>query len=151
DDALACDGPTHRTACHLDDREDRDDEDERRDPDVVDVRLGFEATALEAPASRWYADFEGPRDAWMRAEARFTTDERWMGRLGAGIDIFGKSPLDLRVGLFVGHVGTWQSAHSRHLAVGTDVSLGTEVGRLSGEVRWVGGVRGEKRGIWQET
>lgn len=148
DDALACDGPTHRTACHVAD----DDDDDRDGPsEGVDVRLGFEATAREAPASRWYADFEGPRDAWMRAEARFTTDERWIGRLGAGIDVFGRSPLDLRLGLFVGHVGTWQSAHHRHLAVGTDIALGTEIGRLSGEVRWVGGVRRDERGIWQET
>lgn len=151
-DALACEGPTHRTECHLEDLEEREEREEReRDRDEVDVRLGFEGTALDDPSTRWYAELEGHRDSWFRAEARFTTDERWIGRLGGGVDIFGRSPLDLRLGLFVGHVGTWQSADHRHLAIGTDVALGTEIGRLSGEVRWVGGVRRGESGIWQET
>lgn len=149
DTAVACEGPTHRTSCHLDERDGQDED--KDDPNAVSVRLGFETTALESPSSRWYAELEGHKESWLRVEARFTTEQRWQGRIGAGVDLFADSPFDLRLGLFLGHVGNWQSPDHHHLAVGTDISLGAEVGRLSGEVRWVGGKRKGGGGIWNET
>lgn len=148
--AFACDGPTHKTECHVDALEEDDDDDKKRH--TVDLRLGLEGTGLpDAPSTGMYADLTGPHDAFLRAEARFTTDDRWIGRVSTGVDVLGDRPFDLRVGLFLGHVGLWQSEEYSHLAIGTDLTLGAELGRVSGAIRWVGGKRPDDRGIWHET
>ncbi len=47
----------------------------------------------------------GKKDAYIGVEGRFDGTGDWTGRVGAGIDVLGKSNFDLKVGLFMGGIG----------------------------------------------
>ncbi len=93
----------------------------------------------------------GRRDNWTVVEGRWTTDGQWMGRFGAGIDIFGRSAFDLGVGLIAGHVGDWQTEDNKRFAIGTELLVGWRPGRFLLEHRHMGGRRPEGRGIRTES
>jgi len=143
----ACEGPTHTTACHLAD----DDDNKSSFIEDLDVRVMTQNTATPG-ASSWGLSTRasGKRDGWLGLEGRWTGDGRWNGRISTGFDVLGQSPFDVRLGLFMGHVGAWESRDYRYLAIGTDVAVGATVGRLGGEYRFVGGKRPNAPGLRTE-
>ncbi len=154
--ALACEGPTHRTSCHLDEREeDNDDDDKDRSGgliDNLDLRLAGESTALpHTTAWGLSARVSGRRDSWLGVEGRWTDDGRWTSRASTGFDLLGRSKWDLRAGLFIGNVGVWQSEQERTLMIGTELAAGVTLGRVYGEVRFLGGKRPNEAGVRTET
>ncbi len=144
--AQACDGPTHTTQCHLD-----GDEERHRPAENLDVRILGEATAM--PHSTYLGGsvrLSGKRDGWLGLEGRVAGERRTMGRIAAGFDVLGSGDWDLRVGLFMGHVGAWQTRDYRYLSVGTDLGLGVTKGRVGGEYRFLGGKRPRAAGLRTE-
>lgn len=83
----------------------------------------------------------GQKDAYLGVEARITTDGVWMGRAGLGFDVLGKSPLDLKLGLFAGSTGfeDLNQGYALRPQFGSDISIGGEMGRLYGHARWLHG------------
>ena len=143
----ACEGPTHTTACHLDD----EDDDEHGYFEQLNVRVMTENTATPG-ASRvgLSARATGRRGGWLGLEGRWTGDGRWNGRISTGIDVLGKSPWDVRIGLFMGHVGAWESRDYHYLAIGTDLAVAANLGRIGGEYRFIGGKRPNAPGLRTE-
>ena len=77
------------------------------------------------------------RDAYVYLDARLGTAGAYNGRLGAGIDMLGKMPVDLTVGGFVGAAGDIDDESLGVLPEGgAEVMLGGELGRLRGAYRW---------------
>ena len=88
---------------------------------------------------------EGERDAYFSAELRYAPTQEWVGRLGAGFDVFGQGPLDLTLGVFLGAGGTWDEERARLAsgpAAGTAVGIGYTGDRLFGRYRWLAGLDG---------
>lgn len=81
----------------------------------------------------------GDKDAYIGVEARVAPDERWIGRAGIGFDVLGGGDWDLKLGLFLGGIGTGLE-RERALITGTEVALGAKIGRLYGQYRWLGGL-----------
>lgn len=77
------------------------------------------------------------RDAYVYLDARVGTAGAWTGRIGAGVDMLGKMPVDLTVGGFVGAAGDIDDESLGVLPEGgAEVKLGGEIGRLRGAYRW---------------
>lgn len=83
----------------------------------------------------------GRKDGWIGLEGRWAQDGAWMGRFGAGLDVFGKSAFDLGLGLVAGHLGDWQTPENQRFSVGTEVVVGFNPGRFLLEHRHLGGQR----------
>ncbi len=142
--AHACDEPPPRTTLRV-----ADDEPARprRDPARDEVQLRYAAQYLgQQPAHHAYARLVGRKDAYIGAEVRWMPANEivWAGRAGAGFDVFGKSKLDLTFGLWLGGMGVWDQSIQRAViqhgpVAGTEVALGTEVGRVFAKYRWLGG------------
>jgi hypothetical protein len=77
------------------------------------------------------------RDAYVYLDGQVATAGTWQGRLGAGVDMLGKMPVDLTIGGFVGASGGINDPSMQLVpAGGGEVSLGAELGRLRGAYRW---------------
>lgn len=112
----------------------------------LELRYGMQFLD-NAPAYNGYARLNGRRDAYLGAEVRYmpANELMWTGRVGAGFDVFGKSPVDLTLGLWLGGAGSWDLDANRPVlrnapAAGTEVALGARLGRLYGKYRWIGGL-----------
>lgn len=81
----------------------------------------------------------GKRDGWVVVEGRWTTDEAWMGRVGAGFDFLGRSRFDLGIGLVAGHIGDWQTATNQRFSIGTELLFAWRPGPFVIEHRHLGG------------
>ena len=106
--------------------------------------LRFQVSALQSDRSPWLAGqfrLAGRKDAYLGVEGRIAAEGAWVGRIGAGFDILGKSDWDLKLGLFLGGMGNglWRS---QGLIVGTEIGLGARIGPLYGTYRWLGGIGG---------
>ncbi len=100
----------------------------------------------DAPAHHLSARTMGPKDAYIGGELRYlpAADVLWSGRVGAGVDVFGKSNWDLTLGLFLGTAGIWDREIDRAVLYatpigGTEIGLGVEGDRLFGRYRWLMG------------
>lgn len=118
---------------------------EQADDGELELRYGMQFLA-EAPAHHGYARLIGRKDAYVGAEMRYlpASDLLWTARLGAGFDVFGKSPVDLTLGLWIGGAGTWDVESSRAVlyntpVAGTEIAVGAKIGRMFGKYRWIGG------------
>lgn len=112
----------------------------------LELRYGMQFLA-NAPAHHGYARIIGKKDAYLGAEVRYlpANNLMWTGRVGAGFDIFGKSPLDVTLGLWLGGAGTWDFEQNLAVlqnapAAGTEIAVGTKIGRFFGKYRWLGGI-----------
>ena len=77
------------------------------------------------------------RDAYVYLDTNVGTAGAWQGRLGAGIDMLGKMPVDLTIGGFVGVNGSLsEDTYGVLPDGGAEVALGSEIGRLRGMYRW---------------
>ena len=101
----------------------------------------------EAPAHHLGARHVGGRDSCVWGELRYMPEDDllWVGRAGAGVDLFGAGPWDLTLGLFIGTVGSWSHEEARRIltglpVAGTEVAVGVEGDRLFGRARWLGGI-----------
>jgi hypothetical protein len=95
----------------------------------------------------------GEKDAWLGVEGRFAPDGRWLARGSLGFDVFGGSPIDLRLGLFAAGLGTVEDFGSRQVgmsgpAFGTDLALGGSFNRLYGHIRWLTGFEASGDAGW---
>lgn len=77
------------------------------------------------------------RDAYVYLDTNVGTAGLWQGRLGAGVDMLGKMPVDLTIGGFVGVNGSVSDETYGVLPDGgAEIAVGGEVGRLRGMYRW---------------
>ena len=77
------------------------------------------------------------RDAYVYLDTRMGTAGAWNGRIGAGMDMLGKMPVDLTLGGFVGAAGDIEDQSLGVLPEGgAEVSVGGEVGRFRAAYRW---------------
>jgi hypothetical protein len=135
------------------DWEDYEDEDVEieapRDHDQrLDVQYGMQFLP-RMPGHQLGARFTGDRDTYLSGELRYTpvSDLLWTARLGAGVDVFGRSDWNLNLGLFLGSAGEWdrRTESARLYAApiaGTELGLGYDGDRLFGGYRWLGGIGG---------
>jgi len=103
----------------------------------------------DSPGHDLSARYVGEHSTYLGAEIRYVpaSDLLWSGRIGAGFDLFGKSDLDLDLGLFLGSAGEWDHKKKEALLyaapiAGTEVKLGYDGPRLFGSYRWLGGIGG---------
>jgi hypothetical protein len=103
----------------------------------------------QMPGHQLGAKFSGEKDSYVSGELRYmpASDLLWTGRVGAGLDVFGRSEWDLTFGLFLGSAGEWdrqteQAALYAAPIAGTEIGLGYEGDRLFGRYRWLGGIGG---------
>jgi hypothetical protein len=81
--------------------------------------------------------FRTKRDAYVYLDSNIGTSGSWQGRLGAGLDMLGKMPVDLTVGGFVGAAGGLGDQSVGVLPEGgAELLVGGEVGRFRGAYRW---------------
>lgn len=125
-----------------DDCEDRGCRRKLRDPGYLALRSQWVDLGAR---SAWGLEVRGRGrgDGWIGAEGRWADDDAWMGRVGAGFDIFPRSAFDLGLGLVGGHIADWQTAEHHRFAVGTEVVVGWQPGRFVFEHRHLGGRRPE--------
>jgi len=77
------------------------------------------------------------RDRYVYLDTRLGTAGSWNGRLGAGLDMLGKMPLDVTLGGFVGAAGDIDDESLGVLPEGGfELMVGGEVGRIRGAYRW---------------
>lgn len=122
--------------------------DQERDADNGELELRYGMQFLDSGAAHHgYARIIGKKDAYVGGEVRYlpANDLLWTARVGAGFDVFGKSALDLTLGLWIGGAGTWDLDQNRPVlyntpAAGTEIALGTRIGRVFGKYRWLGGI-----------
>ena len=106
----------------------------------VDIELL--ATAQVSPdfksvAPSLKATFRTKRDMYVYLDGRVGTKGTWNGRLGAGIDLLGKMPVDLTIGGFAGVGGDFSDDGFEVLPEGgAEVAVGGEVGRFRAAYRW---------------
>lgn len=112
-----------------------------------DPEVHLEATSQLAPgtiALDVRGRVDGEHDEHLSVNTRIDPTGTWVGRVGAGIDVFGGGDgLDLRLGLFLGGTGdlTDRSMRGRP-AAGAEILLGVKVGRVYGWYRHVDGFAG---------
>ena len=83
------------------------------------------------------ATLRSKRDAYVYLDSQIGTAGAWNGRIGAGVDMLGKMPVDLTLGGFVGAAGAIGDPSLGVLPEGgAEVSVGGEVGRIRGAYRW---------------
>lgn len=148
--ALACEGPTHTTSCHL---EHLDDDEPHHAPfDRVRLQAQMDSSVVGNELV-WggMARVVDRRDAYASVEGLAAGDGQWMGRAGVGADIAGGGPLDVHIGLFLGNVGAFNTPDYYSLALGTELGLGYSFGRLYTGYRFLGGKRPEGKGIRTES
>lgn len=125
-------------------RDDDEDEDDRYD---ARFQAGSTISALtDGIAQSAYARVETRRDGYLEVYGRGQRCGCWVGRVGAGFDVFGDGAFDLNLGLFVGAAGSdWGVGHAE---VGTSPQLGTQIavgldGRhLVARYTWLAGIGG---------
>ena len=77
------------------------------------------------------------RDAYVYLDTQIGTTGSWQGRLGGGLDVLGKMPVDLTVGGFVGATGVIGDTSLGVIPEGgAEVAVGGEVGRIRAAYRW---------------
>jgi hypothetical protein len=100
------------------------------------------------PALDLEARLEGDRDAYLLGAVRIEPGDAWLGRAGVGFDLLGGGTADVRLGLFLGGVGTFEAgawgpeAHVARVAAGGEILLGLHLGRLHGSYRHLDGFAG---------
>lgn len=104
----------------------------------VELRAG-PMFAAGAPTLAAGARVVGDKDAWIGVEGRVGRDAGWIGRADAGVDLLGRSPLDLQVGAYVGGTGGGLALNPG-LSVGGELAAGVTVWRLDARYRLVRGL-----------
>ncbi|MEQ1504061.1 MAG: hypothetical protein ABMB14_17595 [Myxococcota bacterium] len=122
--------------------------DDVRQRSVLKVGYGMQFLQ-EMPGHDLKASFTGEKDAYLSGELRYmpASDLLWVGRIGAGFDVFGQSDWDLTVGLFLGSAGEWDRERDRAVLYsapigGTEIGVGYDGERLFGGYRWLAGLGG---------
>ena len=86
-----------------------------RDDERQHLQLQYGMQFLpEVPGHELSARLVGEHDAYLMGELRYTpgSDVVGVGRLSAGLDVFGRSDFDLTLGLFIGTAGEWDPPES---------------------------------------
>jgi hypothetical protein len=103
----------------------------------------------QMPGHNLAGRFVSERDAYLSGELRYmpASDLLWVGRLGAGFDVFGRSDWDLTLGAFVGTAGEWDRQIDRAVlyaapVAGFELGAGYEGHRLFGRYRLLAGLGG---------
>ncbi|MFT4627719.1 MAG: hypothetical protein ACI8PZ_006406 [Myxococcota bacterium] len=150
--------PTALACPHLESHDPEEVCDAQPEPtgDNDDVHVRFTETFLrDTVAHDLRVQSEGPRDAYFSAELRYSPVNEWVGRVGAGFDVFGGGPLDLTLGLFLGGGGTWDDNQARLSAgpvAGAAVGVGYTGTHMFAGYRWLAGLHpSDERGVLSEN
>jgi hypothetical protein len=88
-------------------------------------------------APRIKATVRTKRDMYVYLDGQIGTAGTWQGRVGGGVDMLGKMPVDLTLGLFAGASGDINNDALNVLPDGgAEIGVGGEIGRLRGTYRW---------------
>ena len=117
-----------------------------RSDDTLWLGYGMQFTP-EAPAHHLAGRLIGKNDAYIGGEIRYMplSDVLWSGRVGAGLDVFGRGNWDLTLGLWIGSAGEWDRNEERAILyaapmAGTEIGLGVQGDHLFAKYRWVAGI-----------
>lgn len=110
------------------------------DPNEVVVQGGV-VFVPDATLHTLSARLVAEKDAYVGVETRLAGNGRLVGRAGAGFDVFGGGDLDLKLGLWLGSLGTWDElALHTTPTIGTEVAFGVTWDRLYAQHRWIVGM-----------
>ena len=118
------------------------------DPRFTAIRLGATHVGTHSAAVGQIRT-KGHKDSWLMVEGAVADDGGYMARGGAGFDIFGKSVLDMGLGIVAGHIGDWQTEDNKVISAGIEAVAGIRPGpvivehRVMGAIRMTTGVRSE--------
>jgi hypothetical protein len=125
-----------------------DDEEGSKSGDSLQLQYGTQFLP-DLPGHHLSARLLGEKDVYVGGELRYTpsSDLMWTARLGAGLDVFGRSEWDLQLGLFVGTAGEWDRDIDRAVLyaapiAGTEIAFGYEGRKLYGRYRLLAGLGG---------
>ncbi len=126
-----------------------EEDDDDDDDDTYDARFQAGSTIsslTDGIAQSAYARVEGRRDGYLEVYARGQRCGCWVGRVGAGFDVFGDGAFDLNLGLFVGAAGAdWGPGHAEmgtSPQLGTQVAVGLDGRHLVARYTWLAGIGG---------